>query len=87
MIETVRELIGMMGEELEISRETICKMLTEDLEKWKICAMFVQHCLTNEQKAFRLQACQEFIQSVDYDHSLLDSVVMGDEIWCFQYDP
>lgn len=26
------------------------------------------------------------IQSVD-DHSLLDSTVMGDEIWCFQYDP
>jgi hypothetical protein len=95
MIETVRELIStdhrmtlrMMEEKLEISRETICKILMEHLGKRKICARFVLYSLTNEQKALRLQACQEFIQSVDDDRSLLDSVVMGDETWCFQYDP
>jgi hypothetical protein len=43
--------------------------------------------LTDEQKAIRLQACQDFIQSVNDDRSLLDSVVMGDEKWRFQFDP
>jgi hypothetical protein len=47
----------------------------------------LSHCLTDEQQALRLQACQEFIHSVDDHHSLLDTVVMGDETWCFQYDP
>jgi hypothetical protein len=46
--------------------------------KTKIWTKFAPHCLTNEKKALRLQACQEFIQSVDEDHSLLDSIVMGD---------
>jgi hypothetical protein len=46
-----------MEEELKISREAICKTLVENLEKWKICARFVPHCLLYEQKALRLQAC------------------------------
>jgi hypothetical protein len=77
----------MVEEELEISRETIRIILVEDLGKLKICARFVLHCLTDEKKALRLQACQEFIQSVDYDLTLLDSGVKGDETYCFQYDP
>jgi hypothetical protein len=38
-------------------------------------------------RGLRLQACEEFIQFVDDDSSLLDSTVTGDETWCFQYDP
>jgi hypothetical protein len=40
-------------------------------------------CLMNR----RLQAYQEFIQSVDDDRSLLDSNVTADETWFFQYYP
>jgi hypothetical protein len=79
MIETVREMIStdsrmslqMMAEEPEISRETIRKILVEDLGKRKICARFVPHCVANERNAVRLQARQEFIQSVNDDCSLL----------------
>jgi hypothetical protein len=77
----------LMDEKLEIIRETVRKILVKDLGKRKICARFVQHCLTNEQKALRWQACQEFIQSVQDDLPLLVSVITGDETWCFQYDP
>jgi hypothetical protein len=91
MIKTVRELISsdrqiplqMMEEELKISRKRICRILVEDLGKWKICVRFVLHCLAEEQKALRLQASQEFIQSENDDHPLLGSIVMGDETWCF----
>jgi hypothetical protein len=43
--------------------------------------------LPDEQKALRLQAYQEFIQCVDDDPTLLNSVETGDETWYFQYDP
>jgi hypothetical protein len=94
-IKTVRELISadrrmtlrMMEEELEIRRETFREILMDDLGKRNICARFVPRCLTDERKALRLPACQQFIQSVADDRSLLDSVVAGDETWCFQYDP
>jgi hypothetical protein len=69
-----------MEEELEIRREIIRKLLVENFEERKICARSVPLCLTDEQKALRLQTSQEFIQSGDENRSLLDSVVTDDEI-------
>jgi hypothetical protein len=43
--------------------------------------------LLNERKALGLQACQQFIQSVDDDFSVLGSILTASETWCFQYDP
>jgi hypothetical protein len=76
-----------MEGEFRITRETIGKVLMEDLVKLKICARLVPLCLTEEQKALRLPACQEPIQSVDEDLSWLDLTTTGDETWCCQYDP
>jgi hypothetical protein len=81
-METLQELISthrrmtlrMMEEELEISREAIRKITVEDLAKRDISRRSVPHCLPDEQKALRLQACQEFIRSVVHDGSLLDSI-------------
>jgi hypothetical protein len=95
MIKTVQEFIStehqvtlrMMEEILKISRETVHKILVEGLGKQKISTRFIPHCLANEQKALRLQACQVFIRSLDDDRPLLDSVVKSDETSCFQYDP
>jgi hypothetical protein len=92
MIRTVWELIStdrqmtlrMMVEDLKIRRETISNILVKALRKWKIYTRFVSHRFTDEKKALKLQACQEFIHSVDDNHSLLDSAVTGDETWCFQ---
>jgi hypothetical protein len=75
--------LQMVEVKFEICWETIWKILLEDIGKLKICIRFFPHCLTDEQKALRLQACQEFIQFVDDDHALLDSVVMADGTWYF----
>jgi hypothetical protein len=40
----------MMSNELNINKETIRQILHEDLRKRKICAKFVPHSLTDEQK-------------------------------------
>jgi hypothetical protein len=58
-------ILPMMKEELEISRETIFRILVEDLGRRKICARFVPYCVTDERKALRMQAYQELIQSVE----------------------
>jgi hypothetical protein len=63
MIETVQELIStdhqmtllMMEEILEISRETIHKILVEGLGKRKIYTRFIPDCLADEERALRLQ--------------------------------
>jgi hypothetical protein len=71
-------ILRVMEDELEISRETIRKIFVEDLGKRKIWARVFP---------LRLQACQEFMQFVNGDRSLLRSVLMGDETCCSQHDP
>jgi hypothetical protein len=73
--------------EMQTQSQTIRQILHEDLRKRKICATFVPHSLTDEQKQRRLTSCQVFIQSCQENPSFLDCIVIGDESWIFQYDP
>ena len=61
LVEKVREIIGidgnfttrMLGEELNTSKNTIWRILTEDLGKRKACVRFVPHQLNEDQKSQR----------------------------------
>jgi hypothetical protein len=44
----------MMADKLNINMEMISQILHEDIWKGKICAKFVPHTLTDEQKQWRL---------------------------------
>lgn len=79
--------LKMMEEALDINRETIRTILHEDLGKTKVCARFVPHELTDEQKAARLQHCRDLVATARNDPNFMRSIVTGDETWCFQYDP
>ena len=58
----VREIIGidanfttrMLAEELNTSKNTIWRIITEDLGKRKVCARFVSHQLNEDQKSQRI---------------------------------
>jgi hypothetical protein len=64
LISTDRQMtLWMMEEELKNNKEAIHKIVVEDIGKWKICTRFVPHC--SMKRMFTLQACQEFIQSVE----------------------
>ncbi|CAD6995255.1 unnamed protein product [Ceratitis capitata] len=62
LVEKVSEIIGidanfttrMSAEKLNTSKNTICRILTEDLGKRKICARFVPHKLNDDQKIARI---------------------------------
>ncbi|XP_011166492.1 histone-lysine N-methyltransferase SETMAR-like [Solenopsis invicta] len=93
-IEKIRNFIAnhrnaslrMMEAALNINRETIRTILHEDLGKTKVCAKFVPHTLTDEQKAMRVSHSIDIVVAARNNPNFLKSIVTGDEIWCFQFD-
>jgi hypothetical protein len=71
---------------VNIGKDTVRKIVVEDLRKWKICSRFVPHCLTPEQKDQRIAACRDLMAAADSDPDFFKKIVTGDETWCFAYD-
>lgn len=82
-----RATVEMLSDELHISEGSVHTILTGKLGKSKICAKFVPHFLTPEQKIRRVAASETLIKMADSDPNFLDKIITGDESWCFQYDP
>jgi len=76
-----------LGDEVNISKDTVRKIVAEDLRKRKIFSRFIPHSLTPEQKARRTRACRDLIATADIDPDFFKKIVTGDETWCFAYDP
>jgi hypothetical protein len=74
----------MIAESLNIPKTVALRILKEDLVKRKMCAHFVPHSLTPEQREDRVTSCQDIIaiQTIFFN-----KIVTGDETWCFAYDP
>ena len=49
LTEDRRTTLQMIADSLNIGKETVRRIVTEDLRKRKICARFVPHALTTEQ--------------------------------------
>lgn len=76
-----------METQLHISDTSILQILTEHLGLRKVCARFVPHKLTDDQKVLRIQHCIDLVEEDKKDRNFRKSIVTGDETWCFQYDP
>lgn len=95
LVQKIREIIAidgnftvrMLAEELGINRETVRQILTKDLGKKKVCARFVPHELNEDQKHARVEHCKDIISTAENNPDFLDSIITGDETWCFKYDP
>ncbi|GFX11326.1 putative DD34D transposase [Trichonephila clavipes] len=61
-------------------------ILHEDLGKTKVCAKFVSHTLTPEQKSMRSAHSEDIISAAENDPNFLKSIVTGDKSWCSEYD-
>jgi len=77
----------MLADEVNIGKDTVRKIVVEDLQKQKIYSRFVPHSLTPEQKDRRIAACQGLIAIADNDPDFFKKTVTGNETWCFAYDP
>jgi len=76
-----------IAESLNIPKTVFLRVLKEDLGKRKVCAHFVPHSLTPEQREDRVTSCQDIIVMADTDKNFLNKIITGDETWCFAYDP
>jgi hypothetical protein len=61
----------MIVESLNISETVVLWILKEDLGKRKLCACFVQHSLTPEQREDRVTSCQYIIMMANGDKNFL----------------
>ena len=95
IIEKVRQMLAQdrrltlrsIAEELGINKDTAHTIVRDDLGKRKMCYRFVTHKVTDEQKAKRMETSGGFISMCDQDPLLLENIVMGDEIWWYQFNP
>jgi len=79
--------LRMLADEANIGKDTVRRIVVEDLRKLKICSRFVPHSLIPEQKDRRTAACRYLIATADSDPDFLKKIVTGDKTWCFAYDP
>ncbi len=78
-----RLIAGWMG----IPKTIVQQILRKDLQKWKLSTQFVPHTLMAKQKEQYLNHSFDLIETIKSDPNFLDSIIMGDECWCFVYDP
>jgi len=67
------------------------RMIAESLNNTKLvvlhlCAGFVPHSLTPEQREYRVTTCQDIIAMADANKKIFNKIVTGSETWCFAYD-
>jgi hypothetical protein len=77
----------MIAECLNIPKTVALRILKDDLGKRVLCARFVPHCFTPEQREHRVTSCQDIIAMAYAGKNFLNKIMTGDETWCFAFDP
>ena len=77
----------MIAESLNIPKTVVLRILREYLGKRKLCACFVPHSLTPEQREDWVTSCQDIITRADADKHFFNITITGDDTWCFACDP
>ena len=72
--------LQMIADHFIIGKETVRRIVTEDLGKRKICARFFPHSLTTEQKKERVVYCQDLLL-MGQDERFWENIITGDETW------
>ena len=62
---------SMIAESLNIPKTVVLRILKGDVGKRTLCARFVPHSLTPEQREDRFASCQDIISMVDADSFFL----------------
>ena len=81
---TVQEIEELSG----IHSSSVLKMLREQLRLRNICAHWVPHLLTDEQKQSRVRLASQVTEKFDKcDPQRLEEIVTGDETWIYHFQP
>jgi hypothetical protein len=77
----------MIAYEVNVNREAVRRILTEELGMRKICTKMVPRNLKQQQRDAWVRFCVELLEQVEADPELMERVITGDESWFSQYDP
>ena len=81
---TMQEIEELSG----IHSSSVLKILREQLGLRKICARWVPHLLTDEQKQSRVRLASQVTEKYDKcDPHCLEEIVTGDETWNYHFNP
>ena len=81
---TMQEIKELSG----IHSSCVLKILRERLGLHKICASWVPHLLTDEQKQNQVRLALQVIEKYDKcDPRRLEEIVTGDETWIYHFQP
>jgi [histone H3]-lysine36 N-dimethyltransferase SETMAR len=73
---------------LEISLPAIYSILHDHLKLRKVCARWMPHQLTRDQKWLRIQFCRESLKRFEGGRPrCVFDIITGDESWFYHYDP
>ncbi len=67
--------------------KTTLQQILQDLQNWKLFGWFVLHSLTAKQKEQGFNHAYNLIEMIKSDTNFLESIITGDESWCFAHDP
>ena len=71
-----------------ISEGTVQTILKKRLDLRKVCARWVPHLLTEEQKTHRLKCAQELLKTYKCCNSqVISNLLTGDETWVHMFEP
>ena len=71
-----------------INSSSVLKILRERIGLRKICARWVPHLLTDEQKQSRVRLASQVTEKYDKcDPRRLEEIVTGDETWIYHFQP
>jgi hypothetical protein len=65
----------MIAESLNIPKTVVLWILKEDMGKRKLCAHFVPHSLTTEQREDRVTFCQDIIMMANADKNFVTKLL------------
>jgi len=86
-IEKVRDVIRKdrklgvqaVAEEVNLGRESIRRILREELNMRNVCAKMVPKLLSDEQKECRKELCLDLLQRIENEPDLLNSIITCNE--------
>ena len=79
MIRKDRRLgVRAVAKEVNLDRESVRQILRKELNVRKICAKMVPKLLSDEQKERRKELCLDFLQRIENDPDLLNSITTCD---------
>jgi len=78
-----RSGVRAVAEEVSLERESVRRILREELNMRKVCAKMVPKVLSEEQKESRKELCLDLLQRIENEPDLMNSIIKCDETWLF----